>query len=88
LQDPTPSPVDFFQPVRKLEEKRTDAGKVWKRYDIARTPYRRVLAETSVDQALKRDLATQYVPLTPWRLRQTIEQSLRRLWKLGRSPSL
>jgi hypothetical protein len=35
-----------------------------------------VLAETSVDQALKRDLATQYVPLAPWRLRQAIEKRI------------
>ena len=80
--------VNFIQPVRKLEEKRTDAGKVWKRYDIARTPYRRTLAEASVGKALKRDLALQYVALAPWRLRQAIEENLRRLWKLGRSPSL
>jgi len=80
--------VNFIQPVRKLEEKRTDAGKVWKRYDIARTPYRRALAEASVGKTLKHDLAVQYVALTPWRLRQRIEQNLRRLWKLSRSPSL
>jgi hypothetical protein len=80
--------VDFFQPVRKLEEKRTKAGKVWRRYDVARTPYRRVLAETSVGKTLKHDLALQYVSLAPWHLRQRIEHNLRRLWKLGRSPSL
>jgi hypothetical protein len=80
--------VNFIQPVRKLEEKRTGAGKVWKRYDIARTPYRRALAEASVDKTLKRDLAVQYVALAPWRLRHAIEENLRRLWKLGRSPSL
>jgi hypothetical protein len=80
--------VDFFQPVRKLQEKRTKAGKVWRRYDVARTPYRRVLAETSVGKTLKHDLAVQYVSLAPWHLRQGIEHNLRRLWKLGRSPSL
>jgi hypothetical protein len=35
------------------KEKRTDAGKVWKRYDKARTPYRRALAEASVGRSLK-----------------------------------
>lgn len=80
--------VDFFQPVRKLAEKRTKAGKAWRRYDIARTPYRRVLAEISVGKTLKHDLAVQYVSLAPWHLRQRIEHNLQRLWKLGRSPSL
>ena len=80
--------VNFLQPVRKLEEKKTESGKVWKRYDKARTPYRRVLGEASVGQGLKHDLALRYATLAPWHLRQKIEQHLRRLWKLARSPSL
>lgn len=80
--------VNFLQPVRKLVQKKSEGGKVWKRYDRARTPYRRVLGETTVDQELKHDLATQYAELLPWHLRQQIDQNLRTLWKLRRSPSL
>jgi hypothetical protein len=43
---------------------------VWRRYDVARTPYRRALAETSVGKTLKHDLALQYVSLAPWHLHQ------------------
>jgi len=80
--------VNFLQPVRKLEQKKTESGRVRRRYDITRTPYRRVLAETSLGRALKHDLAAQYATLTPWHLRRRIDQNLRRLWKLSRSPSL
>jgi hypothetical protein len=80
--------VNFLQPVRKLQAKQTVGGKVRKRYDSARTPYRRVLGEVSVGKALKHDLAVQYATLAPWHLHQRIEQNLQRLWKLGRSPAL
>jgi hypothetical protein len=80
--------VNFFQPVRKLVEKQTVAGKTRKRYDAAQTPYRRVLASPSVDEARKEELKKQYAELAPWHLQRRIEQNLHRLWKLARSPSL
>jgi hypothetical protein len=80
--------VNLFQPVRKLVEKKTVGGKTRKRYDTATTPYRRVLASSTVDDARKNELKKQYATLAPWHLRRRIEQNLRRLWKLGRSPSL
>lgn len=80
--------VNFFQPVRKLQRKKTSGGKVWKRYDNATTPYRRALAATAIERQPKLNLAAQYASLAPWHLRQKIEQNLRHLWKLGRSPSL
>ena len=80
--------VNFLQPVRKLVQKKTEGGKVWKRYDQASTPYRRVLAEASIDQQLKHDLAVRYAELTPWHLRLRIDHNLRQLWKLRWSPSL
>jgi hypothetical protein len=80
--------VNFFQPVRKLVEKRYVGAKMQKRYDTAQTPYRRVLASATVDEEWKNELKKQYATLAPWHLRRRIEQNLRRLWTLGRSPSL
>jgi hypothetical protein len=80
--------VNFLQPVRKLLQKKTKGGKLWRRHDQASTPYRRVLGEASVDRELKHDLAAQYSGLRPCHLRQQIDHNLRRLWKLSRSPSL
>jgi hypothetical protein len=34
--------VNFFQPVRKLVQKERIGSRIKKRYDEARTPYRRV----------------------------------------------
>jgi hypothetical protein len=80
--------VNFFQPVRKLVEKRSVNGKTRRRYDTAQTPYRRVLASAGVCEARKRELNRQYATLPPLCLRRRIDENLRRLWKLRRSPSL
>jgi hypothetical protein len=67
----------------------SDVGaKMRKRYDTAQTPYRRVLASATVDKERKNELKKQCATLAPWHLRRRIEHNLRRLWKLGRSPSL
>ena len=45
---------NFFQPVMKLKEKVRVGSKVMKRYDEARTPYRRLL-ETSIIVIIQRN---------------------------------
>lgn len=80
--------VDFFQPVRKLEDKRSVNGKTRRRYDTAQTPYRRALASATVCKERKCELKRQYVTLAPLRLHRQIEENLRHLWSLRRSPSL
>jgi hypothetical protein len=57
--------VNFLHPVRKLEQKKTSSGRIWKRYDSATTPYRRVLAATAIDLQPKHELAAQSRRLRP-----------------------
>ncbi|MCK4309408.1 MAG: hypothetical protein KAW42_05495 [Candidatus Atribacteria bacterium] len=45
--------VNFFQPVRKLIKKERIGSKVIKRYDEAKTPYRRVLASSNIEDEIK-----------------------------------
>ena len=45
--------VNFFQPVMKLAEKVRLGSKVRKKYDMAQTPYQRVLASPQVSQEIK-----------------------------------
>ena len=80
--------LDFFQSVRKLEDKRSVNGKTRRRYDTAQTPYHRVLASATVCKERKCELKRQYATLAPLRLRRQIEENLRHLWSLRRSPSL
>lgn len=74
--------LNFFQPTFKLQdkEKRVKASdgkqytKPYKRiYDKPKTPYRRLLERTDVDQAVKDKLTDQYETLNPKTLRDTIQ---------------
>ena len=74
--------VNFFQPVLKLIEKRRDGAKIYKRYDLAQTPYQRTMASESVSGLRKVHLQQAYRTLNPAQLRRQIDEKLRRLWLL------
>jgi hypothetical protein len=76
--------VNFFQPVMKLEAKVRVGSKVRKTYDMAQTPYRRVLTSPDVEQTVKDKLTELYLSLNPAELRSKIDTNLGRLWKLSR----
>jgi len=57
--------VNFFQPVMKLKEKTKIGSRVKKRYDIAKTPYQRVIESKYIHSAIKRKLKRQYEELNP-----------------------
>ncbi|MBA3728755.1 MAG: integrase [Actinobacteria bacterium] len=64
--------INFFQPQMKLASKVREGSKVTKRYDIARTPYRRVLALPEVPQEVKDALTETYRSLNPAELKRAI----------------
>jgi len=76
--------VNFFQPVLKLVGKERVDGKTIKRYDLAATPFRRVLASDQVSLEVKARLTYLYLHLNPVALRNSIDQKIARLWKLVR----
>jgi len=76
--------VNFFQPVLKLVEKRRVGSKVIKKYDMARTPYQRVLESPAVTEQTKEQLRQLYLTLNPVLLRQRIDENLAKLWQLAR----
>lgn len=45
--------INFFQPSQKLILKHRNGAKTYKKYDIARTPYQRVLDSPHIDETLK-----------------------------------
>jgi hypothetical protein len=67
--------VNFFQPQMRLVHKTRDGAKVIKRYDTARTPYRRALASPDVDASAKEALTATYRELNPCGA-QTTDRSL------------
>jgi hypothetical protein len=76
--------VNFFQPVLKLIGKDQIDGKTIKRYDLAATPFRRVLASNEVSLQVKARLIGLYFQLNPVTLRNRIDQNVAKLWKLIR----
>jgi len=77
--------TNFFQPVMKLKEKTREGSKVTKRYDVPKTPYRRVLESEQVDEEVKERLKRQYITLNPAELKRSIAKLQEKLFKLSTS---
>ena len=75
--------TNFFQPVRKLIKKERIGSKVIKRYDEAKTPYRRVLASPDIEDEIKMKLKNQYAMLNPAELKRKITKLQDKLLKLN-----
>lgn len=74
--------INFFQPVIKLVEKQQIDGRTKCIYDLAKTPYRRVMALSEIPIATKAHLAEVFVQLSPVRLRTSIDENVAKLWKI------
>jgi hypothetical protein len=75
--------VNFFQPMMKLVSKTRHGARVHKVYDMARTPYQRLLQSGVLTEAKKQELAATYRGLNPIQLLEQINESLECLWKLA-----
>ena len=75
--------VNFFQTVRKLIKKERIGSKVSKRYDEAKTPYRRVLESPNIKEEIKVKLRKEYAMLNPAELKRKITKLQNRLLKLN-----
>lgn len=76
--------INFFQPVLKLVGKEKVDGKTIRKYDQAKTPYRRVIALDEISVEIKARLTNQYVQLNPVTLRDRIDTKVALLWKIVR----
>jgi hypothetical protein len=75
--------VNFFQPVRKMIKKERIGSKVIKRYNEAKTPYRRVLASPNIEDKIKMKLKNKYDMLNSAELKRKITKLQNRLLKLN-----
>ncbi len=81
--------INFFQPVLKLVGKSRHGSKVHKVYDVAQTPYQRLLRSGVLTEEKKQELATIYAALNPVTLLRQIRKTVEYLWTLAeRPPSL
>lgn len=66
--------VNFFQPSMKLKEKKRIGTRVKKTYDIAKTPYQRLLVSGILNEEQKQSLQTVYESLNPVDMKRKINQ--------------
>ena len=79
--------INFFQPVMKLVSKSRHGAKVYKVYDIAQTPYQRLLRSGVLTEAKRQELATTYYGLHPVLLLKQINENLEKLWATAHYPA-
>ena len=75
--------MNFFQPVSKLLSEERVGARVKKHYDLARTPYQRLLATNALDESKRQSLLALYSRLNPVKLRGEIEEAWEALWELA-----
>ena len=75
--------VNYFQPVLKLVSKIRVGSKVTKKYDKAKTPFRKVLDSEHVDDKIKESLKREYDSLNPAELKRKIARLQDKLLKLN-----
>jgi len=75
--------TNYFQPVVKLVSKTREGSKVTKKYDSAKTPFRRVLESKYIDDKIKARLEVQYDSLNPVDLKKKISRLQDKLLKLN-----
>ena len=81
--------TNHWQPVLKLVGKEREGAKVRKRYDIAQTPYRRVLASAILPPAAQERLDQVHATYGPTAVWREVEAARAALWRLPsrREPS-
>ncbi len=72
---------NFFQPVIKLISKVRIKGKIHRKYDSPRTPYKRIMEDPDISKETKEELTAIYESLNPAELKRAIDRKLDNLWK-------
>jgi len=72
---------NFFQPVIKLILKERIGGRIHRKYDKPRTPFRRIIESPEIAESKKQELRNIYQSLNPAQLKRTIDKKLDMLYK-------
>ena len=78
--------TNFFQPTMKLVAKTRHGAKVHRVYDVAQTPYQRLVQAGVLTKANEADLAATYHGLNPVKLLRQINENLEQLWQMAKHP--
>jgi len=73
---------NFFQPVIKLVSKVRIKGRIYRKYDEAKTPFKRLLDSNYISQDKKKELIKFYESLNPAELKRNIDKKLLYLYQI------
>jgi len=73
---------NHFCPSLKLIEKKRINSRYYKKYDIPKTPFQRLMESDGPSQARKNTLKKQHQSLDPFRLKQQIDQQLKAIFSM------
>lgn len=73
---------NLFQPVLHLTSKEVIEGKLKRQWDVAKTPYERLLATGILTPEAQERLARLYAQTNPRQLRRAIQEAIPCLWDL------
>ncbi len=73
---------NFFQPVMKLEKKTREKGRVHRKYDEAKTPYKRLMESDYIPEMRKSELKKVYLSLNPAKLKRDIDAKIKELYRI------
>lgn len=76
--------INFFQPSVKCVDKKRIGGRIKKVYDVAKTPYERVLAHHDTPRKTKDALTNLFESLDPFKLRKEIDILVMKIQKQSR----
>lgn len=71
--------TNYFYTTLKLKEKVKRDGKSIKRYEVAKTPYQRVMASAKIVKETKDKLTKEYLSLNPAKLQRDLQKKLKRI---------
>lgn len=72
---------NFFQSQIKLISKERIKGKIRRKYDKAKTPYRRIMDDPAIAEQTKQELTAIYQSLNPAELKRAIDRKLDNLYR-------
>lgn len=75
--------TNYFQPSVRLVSKQREGSKVRKRYDVAQTPYQRMLTAQGMTDEVKARLGDEYGMLNPAAIHREIDAAQEALWRLA-----
>ncbi len=80
--------INFFQPSLKLLHKTRNGAKMRRKYDIATTPYQRIISAASISETIKDGLRCKYEMHDPVALLQSLRQCQDSLWSQSKGSQI